>query len=596
MIIKDKKYNLFDYILLPFKTAPIMTIIKLVDNIINALIPSVTVLATARFIDTALDIFSGEKGKNSIYIPLLILMAVIACKYIDTALMSFVVSKMNIKLSEAIRGEIIEKRAKLEYKHIESDNTWELINRVCKDPVTRIYGGFDIILRFSNMIIQIGSLLLILLAQVWWAALLIIAFSIPLFFVSIRTGKTNYDAYKDAARYERRAKYFSELLTGRENVEERTMFGFTSNINDKWFEKFESARIIKLKVEAKNFIRMKGASLITVLISFLISVVLLKPLGSGDITIGMFIAFITATLSIVQMVSFELSTVTSEMANNREYLKDLSTFVKLSEQKNVLDLPAKKEFSFDSLEFRNVSFKYPGTDKLILNQCSFIITKNMNFAFVGINGAGKTTITKLITGLYDNYEGEILINGKNIRLYSQAELKGIISVVYQDFAKYSISCRENIELGNINNKCEEKIQDAIDLLELRDTINNAPKGIDTNLGKIKEDGIDLSGGEWQRIAIARLLVSDSAIGILDEPTAALDPMAESNVYDMFKRVSDNKTVIFITHRLGAAKLADKIFVINDGKVSEQGSHEQLMQLGGIYSEMFEAQRGWYINE
>lgn len=596
MIIKEKKYKLIDFIIIPFKTVPILSSIKIVDNIINALIPSITVLATAKFIDTALDIFAGEKSRGDIFIALLLLMFVVTYKYIDYALMNFVVSKINIKLSESIRIEIIEKRANLEYQHIENDDTWEVINRVCSDPVARIYGGFDIILRMTNIIVQIGSLLAILFVQVWWAAFLIISFSIPLFNISIKTGKTNYDAYREAAKHERRAKYFSEIMTSRENVEERSMFGYTNDINSKWFEKFDIARVIKLKVEAKNFIRMKGASLITVLISFLISIVLIRPLGSGEISIGMFIAFITATLSIIQMVSFDLSEVTSEMANNREYLKDLSHFCALSEQQNALNLPSKNKFVLNSLEFRNVSFKYPNTEKLILDHCSFLIMRNKNYAFVGINGAGKTTITKLITGLYDNYEGEILINEKNIRTFTQAELKAIFAVVYQDFARYAISFKDNIALGNINGISNDKIQNAIDLLELGDTIKKAPNGIETNLGKIKEDGIDLSGGQWQRVAIARLIVSDAAISILDEPTAALDPMAESNVYNMFRRVSHNKTVIFITHRLGAAKLADKIFVIAGGKVSEEGTHDELMRIGGMYAEMFEAQKGWYINE
>lgn len=593
MIIKEKNYKLIDFIKIPFKAAPLLSSIKIVDNIIYALIPSVTVLVTARFIDTALDIFARKKSRDEIYLSLFLLMLIIAYKYIDYALMSFVITKMNMKLNECFRVAIIEKRAKLEYRHIENNDTWEVINRVCSEPATRVYGGFDVLLRMTNMIVQVGSLLAILFAQVWWAGLVIIAFSIPLFYLSIKSGKTNYDAYKEAAQYERKAKYFSEILTSRENVEERALFGYTNDINMKWYDKFEIARKIKLKVEGKNFVRMKGASLVTVLISFLISAVLINPLGSGALSIGMFIGLITATLNIVQLVSFELSSITSEIANNREYLKDLSDFSSFAEQKDALNLPSKNKFELNSLEFRNVSFSYPDTEKVILDNCSFLITKNMNYAFVGVNGAGKTTITKLITGLYNNYEGDILINGRNIKMYTQSELKGIFSVVYQDFAKYSISFKDNIALGNINSMCDKSIQNAIDLIELRDTIQKAPNGIETQLGKIKENSIDLSGGEWQRVAIARLLVSDAPISILDEPTAALDPMAESNVYEMFRKISHNKTVIFITHRLGAAKLADKIFVIDRGKITEQGTHNELIRLGGIYAEMFEAQRSWY---
>ena len=219
--------------------------------------------------------------------------------------------------------------------------------------------------------------------------------------------------------------------------------------------------------------------------------------------------------------------------------------------------------------------------------------KNLHYAFVGINGAGKTTLTKLLTGMYDNYEGEIRINGRNIRDYELSELKALFAVVYQDFAKYSITIRDNIALGDVNHLDEERIGRAVSLAGLKDTIHMLPQGMDTYLGKIKEGGVDLSGGEWQRLAIARALYNPAEVRILDEPTAALDPVAESNIYEMFGQISRGISTIFITHRLGAAKLADNIIVINDGAVAEQGKHEELMKMGGSYAEMFESQRSWY---
>lgn len=596
MILKEKNYKIVDFIIIPFLGAPFLTVMKVLDSIINAFIPTITALATASFIDTGMEIFDGKKETKDILLSLFVLIMVISYKYLDVAWMSFVDSKITINLSESFRVEIIKKRAKLQYQHIENDTTWELVSRVCSDPVKRVFDGFDNIMRLIKMIIQIASLLALLFTHAWWASLIIIAFSIPLFYVSIKGGKTNYDALKDATRNERKAKYLSGILSSRENVEERSLFGYSNQINEKWYKEFEIARKIKLVVEAKNFVRMKGASLITVLISFLISLILLLPLGNGNITIGIYIGFITATLNMVQMVSFDLSYVTSEIANAREYFRDLSCFSKLSEEEGALDLPCSSSIQFESLEFKNVSFKYPNTEKLVLDNCSFVIRKNMNYAFVGTNGAGKTTITKLLTGLYREFDGEILLNGQNIRMYSQAELKAIFSVVFQDFAKYSISVKDNILLGNVNNRNCVSVEKAIDTLELNGKIEKLPNGIESYLGKIKEGGVDLSGGEWQKIAIARLLVSEALISILDEPTAALDPMAEANVYEMFRRVSQNKTVIFITHRLGAARLADRIFVLDCGKVSEQGTHDELMHKDGIYAEMFEVQKGWYVNE
>ncbi|KAI4453658.1 atp-binding cassette sub-family b [Holotrichia oblita] len=493
---------------------------------------------------------------------------------------------MKMKMDVYFKTAVVEKRAKLEYRHIENNDTWDIINRVCADPAERIYQGFDIILRMADMAIRVFSLLAILFTQVWWAGLITFVLSFPLLYISVKSGKTNYDAFKEAAKYERRAEYLQEVLTGRENVDERSMFRYTDSVNKKWYEKFEIARKIKLKMRLKNYMRMNAGSSLTILIWFLIACALMPPLANGELSVGMFIGLISAAFSITQMASWELAHITDELAGNNEYLRDLSEFFILSEQEGALDLPNNKEdFNFESIEFCSVSFKYPGTDNYILKDCSFKINKNTQYAFVGVNGAGKTTITKLLTGLYSGFDGNIYINGKSIKEYSHAQLKSFFTVVHQDFAKYYISMRDNIELGNITkvngfNNESKKMQS----MELDSLIKKLPYGIDTYLGKIKENGIDLSGGEWQKIAIARTLISDAPIRILDEPTASLDPIAESNIYEMFSNISKisekAKTQIFITHRLGAAKFADVILVIADGRVAEQGTHDALISENG----------------
>ncbi|NLZ82632.1 MAG: ABC transporter ATP-binding protein, partial [Clostridiales bacterium] len=416
----------------------------------------------------------------------------------------------------------------------------------------------------------------------------------PLFSLAIKGGKATYKANQEAEKHSRRARYLHDVLSGRDNIEERALFGYSQELNNKWHDKYEEARKINLMVTLKYFIRIKGSSLITALISIFIIGVLLIPLSNGVITLGMFMGLVTATLGLIQMMSWNLSWITSELAKNREYLKDLTAFMDLTEQEGSLDLPEEADIvNFETIEFDNVSFKYPDTDRYILKDFNLKLDKNIHYAFVGINGAGKTTITKLLTGLYDNFEGEIRINGKSIRDYKKSQLKALFSVVYQDFAKYYISLKDNILLGDVNVKDEARLQETISLLNLEEAIHKLPQGVDTYLGKIKEDGTDLSGGEWQKVAIARALYSPAEIRILDEPTAALDPVAESNIYKMFGQISQGKSTIFITHRLGAAKLADEIIVIDDGAVVEQGNHEALMKNNGIYAEMFHSQRSWY---
>lgn len=343
----------------------------------------------------------------------------------------------------------------------------------------------------------------------------------------------------------------------------------------------------------RNYIKMKGSSLITVAISLIIILVLLYPLSQGKLTAGMFIALVSAALELIQLMSWQLARLTEQMAKNKAYMDDLTEFVGLSEDDGALKEKNAGPDVVEEVEFRDVSFRYPGTDSCILKHFSLRIEKGRHYAFVGINGAGKTTIVKLLTGLYREYEGDIFINGRNSREYDSRQLMDMFSVVYQDFARYQISFADNIRLGNRTETDEARFSQVLSFNEIGEIAQALPNGTDTCLGKIKKNGVDLSGGQWQKIAIGRALYQRASIRIMDEPTAALDPVSESNVYRIFGEASRDVTTIFITHRLGAARLADTIVVLDGGNAAETGSHEELMAKQGIYAEMFEAQRSWY---
>lgn len=593
-ILINKKYSMIDFIRIPFRICPVYSGAKIMNYILSALTPSIQVLVTAKFIDTAINIFNGNAERSSIFLPLIFLMVIVSYNNLNWKLMSFINLKYSMRMEKVYRSAIIDKRAKLEYKHIENNDTWDLISRTCTNPDKKISFGFNSILELLEIVVRVISLLVILMSQVWWVGIVIILVAIPLFNLAIKAGSETYEASVEAEKHKRRAGYLKSILQGRDCVEERTLFQYSDFVNEQWYDQFEKARKIMFKVQLKNYIRTKGTSIITVFISLFIISTLIFPLTSGKITIGIFISLVVASLDLVQLMSWQLSEVNQNLALNKKYLNDLSAFTKLSEKEGALDLPNdSKDFIFESIEFKNVSFKYPNTDKYVLKDFTLRIEKSLHYAFVGVNGAGKTTITKILTGLYDDFEGEILINGKDIHEYSQAELKGIFNVVYQDFAKYYITLKENIALGNVLERDESAILKAISIIGLDEVVKNLANKEETWLGKVKENGVDLSGGEWQRLAIARAIYNPGKVIIFDEPTAALDPVAESNIYKMFGRISKGKTTLFITHRMGAARLADEIVVINEGKVQEKGSHEELLQKNGLYAEMFEAQRGWY---
>jgi ATP-binding cassette subfamily B protein len=596
--VENKDYNIIDILKIPFKCSKGYAFLIAFKKLTEGLIPSIQVLVTASFLDTAIQVAKGKKEFAAIVLPLSLLVILIAYTWLFAQLIKFVDVKLEFALREKFRVNIIEKVAKLKYKHIENQETWDLISRVSKKPEVILKNAYINILSLFSMILRVVGLLLILITQIWWAGVVILLMTIPLVILAIKGGRASYGANREVSKYKRKYEYLGEVLTGREAVSERTLFGFTDKINEKWRQQYEIAREIQFKTDLKHFIRLKISSVITALISILMSIVLIKPVLDRALSIGMFISIVNGLFSLVQMMSWQLSQCVNALSKNREYLRDLSTFAKLSELESATDLPSCEGIQVASLEFKNVSFKYPGTDNYILKNLSFNIEKGMHYAFVGSNGAGKTTIIKLITGLYEEYEGEILINGENIKNYNQGELKSICSVVYQDFAKYYISVKDNISIGNINDHekeiQEQKIRNSIRIMNFEEAIESLPKKLNTPLGKIKSNGKDISYGQWQRIAIARSIISSSSLRILDEPTAALDPISENSIYEEFKEISKGGTTIFISHRLGSTKLAKEIFVLDNGTITEKGSHQELMEANGVYAQMYESQRSWYL--
>ncbi|NGP45145.1 ABC transporter ATP-binding protein [Bacillaceae bacterium SIJ1] len=597
MINQGRTYGMLDIIKVPFKCSPMMTTVLVLQTLLSGLIPTVQVVVTAAFINTAISIVQNNTDISQIYSPLFTVVALIGYQWISEQLKQVVTVKLENDVRVKFRTPITEKRAKLDYKHIENHHTWDLISRVSKDPEEQVKNAFANLLSIIAKILQVVGILGLLIVQVWWAALLILAISVPLFMVAIKSGKANYEANREVSKYKRKSDDLSDVLTGRDTVDERTLFGYGDTIRRKWHELYETARTIEFKTELKWFIKMKSGSLITAFISFIVILILLGPVLAGTLTIGMFISLVNAVFGLVQTMSWELTYNVDRLAKHREYFRDLTAFGALEETEDAIAAKEGVPPVFQSLEFRDVRFTYPGTDKKILDGVSFRLEAGKNYAFVGVNGAGKTTITKLLTGLYDDYEGDIYLNEKNITDYKQSELKSFFSIVYQDFAKYQMTLKENMLIGDTHKmsdvKTYERVGAAVEQLGLNRVVDRLTKRLDTPLGKIKAGGQDISGGEWQRVAMARAIVNPAPLRVLDEPTAALDPLSESDLYERFEEISRDKTTIFISHRLGSTKLADEIFVIGDGRMIEHGNHKALMQLGGIYAEMYESQRSWY---
>ena len=284
----------------------------------------------------------------------------------------------------------------------------------------------------------------------------------------------------------------------------------------------------------------------------------------------------------------------ASIADQSLFLTDLVEFLavrpKISSKPNALPAPRPIR---DGLVFERVSFRYPGNPRPVLNSLDLRIEPGQRIALIGENGQGKTTLVKLLTRLYDPTSGRILLDGVDLRDYNMEDLQNQIGVIFQDFMRYEMTARENIAVGRIDSAEDAAIRGAAHKSLADQVIDKLPRRYEQLLGLRFEGGVDLSGGEWQKVALARAYVRDAQVVVLDEPTASLDARSEYEVFQRFAELTEGKTALLISHRFSTVRMAGRIIVLENGRIAEQGSHRQLLTLGGRYSNMFEMQAAGY---
>lgn len=589
MKLKAKKYTLLTIFPLLIACAPVQMILSALLNMTIGVLPVLSALSTAWFIDSALSLAAGTLAWGDMALPTACVVLIQTADYCRWQLDNFSMETIKINLLRAYRPMLTAKAASLKYECIEDGKTWDLISRMCSDPVEKVGSILDGTVYLAQLSVGLIGVLILVAAQVWWAAAIIAALFVPVIFVSLKVGAKSYEERAMHERQKRRFENDRNICIEREFAEERAAFGYGEEVARRYTDEFDDAYKYLFRYFRRRETTMAVLESMFVLIVVGTAVALAFPAMRGAISVGTLVAVIREVLSMTERIG-GLHYCMKEIGEGRAYAKDMTAFANLPEQEDAL-CAAGEAPEFESLEFRHVSFAYPGTERRVLDDFSLKLERGKHYAFVGVNGAGKTTMTKLILGLYDRFEGEILLNGRDVREYSQAQLKGLCSVIFQDFARYQTKMRESITLGDA--RCEERLEAAVEAAGLGEAVDRLKNGMDTPLGKVYESGQDLSGGQWQRLAIARTLVRNSPLRILDEPTAALDPVSESEFYAHFGELSQGVTTLFISHRLGSTKLADRIFVMDGGKIAEEGTQEELIAKGGLYAEMYEAQRSWY---
>ena len=490
---------------------------------------------------------------------------------------------------------LLGKCTKIKYEYFEQPNTFEVIDRLASGFKNNAVSAVDIIPITVKLTASVLGIFYLIFQASWWIVILLIATSFPVWFFSIKAVLNERDTFMESYQFYLKSKYFSYVLNSREYIKESRLFHFTRYISNKWsdnlirFQKGVLFSNLKQRYLAGTFVFLQYV-LVTVVIF-----ALLYPLGAGALTIGAFVAIAQVLWGYVGTSQYQIIDVIQKTNYWNYFIKDYNVLMHLDEFEDNSEIKVEENFAIKSIVLRDVWYKYKEDAEYVLKGVNMTINGGETIALVGKNGSGKTTLIKLILGLLQPVKGEILINGLDVNKIDMASRNKLISVIFQDFAKYNILLRENIGISDIQNMNDRaKIEEAIQKSGIdADFLKAFPKGLETLLGKNINEGSDISGGQWQMIAIARALFSKAPLMMMDEPTASLDPLAEVNVYSRISEAALGKTVIFVTHRLGSTRRSDRIFVLDDGVIAEGGSHSELMERGGIYAEMYGTQRQWY---
>ena len=500
--------------------------------------------------------------------------------------------KYNDKVNYYVENLLLEQFAAVDLGFYDSSEYRDKLNQVwdIKSSVTALASLF-----FAQVQTLLSFIVSLILFARWNAAyaLVIVLCSLPIIFVEWKVNQLDINFSMQNQKNERAMRYFKYIFTNYDNSLEIKLYNIKDFLIgkyiDSWKEYYKNRKKFTAKIAALMFVSLLISTFVSQLLLYilLIGKIAKKIISIGDAMyyMSLFHNLYNSTVSLIRIIS------SSNAAFVRlNAVKEFINQKPMVQKNGVLTLD-----KIQKIEFSHVYFRYPGKENYVLEDCSFTMEAGQQIGLVGENGCGKSTIVKLILRLYDVEEGEILLNGIDIMEYDIEKYRAMFSVLFQDFIKYSFTLRENVSLSDIEKSDnDERIKDALSKSEMSELVSTWDKGLETPLTRSFEpDGKELSGGQWQRIALSRVFFADRDFVILDEPSASLDVFAEEKIFHQFQQLSGTRSSIIISHRLSSIVAADKILVLKNGRILEQGKHRELLSKNGYYSELFYAQAQSY---
>jgi ATP-binding cassette subfamily B protein len=578
---------------LVWKVHPFYTLLVAVLTLIQGTLPAGQLWIAKLLVDAVAATIQGSTSGSVARLPTLAGMQ--AGLMLLSSLLGSVQRVAYALLGELLRNEIslqvLRKTNGLDISFFENEQFYNKLQNAFQETSERPLQIVSQLFRLVQTIVTLSTVIVLLSRLHWALLLLIVATALPILLVQNRYGELNYWMLRERAPELRKQQYVGSVLTSDWFIKEIRMFQLADyflSIYEKFFAKFfaENRRLI---------VRRSAADLLASTCSILgwvvsIGYVVVRTV-EHTITVGDFVLYtqaISTTQGQIQTLLGELS----GLYANTLFIRNLFEFLSLPAR----NLAAGKRWSepIEEIEFRNVSFHYPGTEAVVLHDVSFRICRGQSLALVGKNGAGKTTIAKLLCRLYEPTAGEILFNGKNVVDYSPQSLQEQIAVLFQDYGHYYLTARENIGFGRLASLNDmPAIRTAAQKGGADTFIEELPEKYETMLGRWFDEGVQLSVGEWQKVALSRAFLRRDGIIILDEPTSSLDAEAEAAVFENLLNDSSNRTTLLISHRFSTVRMADQILVLEHGRITEMGSHQDLMMVNGHYAYLFKLQAKGY---
>lgn len=565
-------------------------------SLLLAFAPAVSLWISKLLLDAVAGAIAGELGSSAeAFRQLLLLLALQIGVNVLQSAVSTVQGATRELLGDALQNRIslriLTKAGQLELAQFEDPETYDALQNAYREVGMRPLQVYTQLITLVQSVITLGSVSALMFQLGPLVVPLILLGTIPGVIISARFGTENYRMLRRQAADSRVQNYLGRLLTDDTAVKEIRLFDFGGYLLQRWNEYY-----LRFRAQLESLVRRRSSwglvgSLFSTGMVGGATVLVLRRAANGAVSVGDFGLFIQGIAQLQGQFSNLLSGFTG-VYQNLLYMRNLFEFLELP----VADQQSGEEWTgrIESIEFDDVSFRYPLMERDVLKGVSFRVNRGQALALVGANGAGKTTIVKLMTRLYTPTGGRILVNGQDAQRFSPASLRREMSIIFQDFGEYQMTVRENIALGlQTEAGRSEELQRAADRAGAREFIEALPGNYENMLGRWFEGGQNLSGGQWQRVALARLYYRDGSVLIFDEPTAALDANAEFEVIESLRAQSRDRITVIISHRFSTVRLADHIVVLEDGVISEAGAHEQLLDQGGTYAQMFRLQARGY---